>query len=269
MLKTSVLYECAERIEKQIRVKTYPLAIKLLKSEDEIPKEAKRPKRDFGYCLSLCQAFSISRREGITIAMMKEDMWCPEPVIGYGLAEPPQYFLDGYNRFPDNVESLEAGARWAREFPRFKVGEYIGIVSTPLMKVEFEPDVVIVYCDSAQLTRLMLAAAYRDGRDFLCRLSPHAACVYSVVIAVQNGDYQITVPCMGDRRRAIAQDDEMIFSIPKKKLNDFIIGLRAAHKLNMNIPFGFTMMPQYKMPESYAKIARLMGMKKADESEID
>ena len=70
----------------------------------------------------------MSRKQGTTLAMLKEDKWCFEPVIGFGMAEPPQYFLDGYNRFPGSVATLEAGSNWARAFPRLEVGEYIGVV---------------------------------------------------------------------------------------------------------------------------------------------
>jgi uncharacterized protein (DUF169 family) len=99
-----------DELERQLRLKTFPLALKLLEKEGDIPDGAQRPLKDFGYHLSLCQAFQISRRDGMALAMLKEDNWCPEPVIGYGLGEPPKYFLEGHNRYPHDVETLEAGS---------------------------------------------------------------------------------------------------------------------------------------------------------------
>jgi len=72
-----------------LKLKTFVLAIELLENKKDMPFVAKRPKKDFGYHLSLCQAFAISRREGISLAMLKEDMWCFVPVIGLGLAKAP------------------------------------------------------------------------------------------------------------------------------------------------------------------------------------
>jgi uncharacterized protein (DUF169 family) len=262
----NVLHGYAERINRQLQLTSFPFAVKLLEREEDIPEGAQRPKRDFGTCLSTCQGFSMSRRYGMSIAMLKEDMWCPEPVIGYGLAEPPKYFLNGYNRYPEGVETLEAGANWAREFPRFKVGKYVGIVSAPLMAANFKPDLVIIYCNSAQLLRLLLGIAYKDGRDVTSRFSGHAACVYAVVPAIQTGKCQVSVPCRGDRCRAGTQDDEMIFTIPRKKLEDLILGLE--HEGTGKIPTRFSMIPEYRLSVSYAKLARLMGMKKADGTEI-
>ena len=262
----NVFNEYGKRIEEQIRPKSYAIAIKMLEREEDLPEEAKRPKRDFGVCMSTCQCFSLSRMFGVTIAQLFEDMWCPEPVIGFGLAEPPQYFLDGHNRYPVGVESLEAGANWAREFPRFEVGRYVGVVSAPLRTASFEPDLAVIYCDSAQLLRLLLGIAYKDGRDITTLLGGHAACVYAVVPAMLKGECQAAVPCRGDRGRAGAQDDEMIFSVPQDKIGDLAFGLEQEG--TGTIPTRFSMTPEYKLSISYAEMARLMGMKKADGSEI-
>jgi uncharacterized protein (DUF169 family) len=258
--------EYGKQIEEQIRLKSYILAIKMLEYQQDIPSEAKRPKKDFGRCMATCQCFSLSRKFGETIAQLFEDMWCPEPVIGLGLAEPPQFFLEGHNRYPDGVKTLRAGANWAQKFPRFAKGQYIGIVSAPLTTASFEPDVAVIYCDSAQLLKLLLGIAYEDGRDITTVLGGHAACVYAVVPAMLHEQCQVAVPCRGDRSRAGTQDDELIFAVPKKQIG------RLAHGLQQtgtgSIPTRFSMKPEYRLSESYAELARLMGMKKADDTEI-
>jgi len=262
----NVLHKFAEEIEKHVRPATYPFAVRLLRPGEEVPEGAKRPKRDLGKCLSACQGFSLARRYGMSIAMLKEDMWCPEPVIGFGLAEPPQYFLEGYNRYPDGVETLEAGANWAREFPRLEIGQYVGVVAAPLSSVNFEPDVVVIYCNSAQLLRILLAVAFKDGRDITSQLSGHAACVYTVVPALKTGKCYVTIPCRGDRNRAGAQDDEIIFTVPRAKLDDLVLGF--GKEGTGRVPSTPMLVSEYKLSPSYAKMAGLMGMKKSDGSEI-
>lgn len=256
--------EYAQELDRYLRLRSYPIAVKMLQSEDEISENTKRPKRDFGHCLSTCQGFSISRREGISLAMLKEDMWCFEPVIGYGIEEPPDYFLQGHNRFPADVENLEASSNWAQDFPRFEPGKYIGIMFAPLSSADFNPDLVMVYCDPAQLTLLLYGSAYKDGSDITSRLSGHAACVYSVVPLMQTGKSQVAVPCMGDRTRAMAQDFEMIFSLPRGKMEDLIEGLGHISERDRSIPFGFTLQPEYELEESYFKIAKKLDMEQVD-----
>lgn len=259
--------EYGRRIEEQIRPASYPLAVRMLESAEEIPEGAKTPRRDYGACMSTCQCFSLARKYGETVAQLFEDMWCPEPVIGYGLAEPPEFFLEGRNRYPGGVASLQAGANWAQEFPRLEAGRYVGLVLAPLKTANFEPDIAVIYCNSAQLLRLLLGIAYEDGRDITTILGGHAACVYAVVPTILKGECQVAMPCRGDRGRAGTQDDELIFSVPKDKIG------RLAHGLEQggtgSYPTGFSMTQEYGLSESYAEMARLMGMKRADGSEIE
>ncbi len=259
MASLKVYQEYGEEIERRLRLKTFPLALKLLKRGEEIPEGAKRPQKDFGHHLSLCQVFQISRREGKIMAMLKEDHWCFEPVVGYGLGEPPDYFMQGHNRYPKDVATLEAGKHYAEEFPRLEVGKYIGIVSAPLKATSFEPDIVMIYCDSAQLCLLLLGREYKEGYNLKCSISGHAACVYGVVPALQSGECQVAVPCRGDHYRAMAADEEMIFTVPKNKLEDLVLGLRRIEATGSKLPVGYSFRPEYPLLESYKKIGEMMG----------
>ena len=259
MAELKVYQEYGEEIERRLRLKTFPLALRLLENEEDIPEGAKRPLRDFGRHLSLCQVLQMSRREGKIMAMLKEDHWCFEPVVGYGLGEPPEYFLEGHNRYPRDVETLAAGQNYALEFPRLEVGKYVGIASAPLRATSFEPDVVMTYCDSTQLCLLLLGREYKEGYNLKCALSGHAACVYSVIPALQGGECQVAVPCRGDRYRAMAGDEEMIFTVPRGKLDDVMLGLRRIEATGSKLPQGYSLLPEYPLQKSYKDIAGMMG----------
>jgi len=262
MTKLSILHNYGEEIDKRLRLQTFPLAVKLLEKEEDIPEGAQRPLRDLGYQLMVCQSFAMSRRDGATVAMLKEDMWCFEPVVGYGIEKPPQHFLDGYNRFPQDVKTPEAGSNYAREFPRLEYGKYIGVVSAPLATTSFEPDLVMIYCNTEQLSLLLLGREYNDGCNLKCNLSSHAACVYSVVPVMQNKDCHVAVPCRGDRYSGIAKDFEMVFTVSKEKLEDLLLGLRYVEEHgNSKLPKGYQMKPDSFLPEAYGEIAKILGMR--------
>ena len=260
MTKLSDLHNYGEEIDRRVRLQTFPLAVKLLEKESDIPEGAQRPLRDLGYRLATCQGFAKSRREGTTVAMLKEDMLCFEPVVGYGIEKPPQYFLDGYNRYPHDVETLEAGSHYAQEFPRLEYGKYIGVVSAPLTKANFEPDLVMIYCNTEQLSLLLLGRECKDGYHLNCNLSSHAACVYSVVPVMQNGDCCVAVPCRGDRYHAMAKDFELVFTVFKGKLEELLNGFKYVEKDGSKLPRGYDLNPYYPMRESYAKISEMLGM---------
>ena len=74
MPKISVFHERGGEIRNLLRLKTLPVAVKLLEEEEDIPEGAKRAISYWGHHLALCQGFSMSRREGTLVAMLKEDM---------------------------------------------------------------------------------------------------------------------------------------------------------------------------------------------------
>jgi uncharacterized protein (DUF169 family) len=263
MQETDTFNEYGKEIDQRLRLRSFPLAVKLLNSEREIPDGVKRPKRDYGYHLSACQCFYTLRSrysQDLSIAMLKEDMWCPEAVIGYGMAEVPEYFFEGHTRFPAVVSSLEAGRNWAQAFPRLEPGKFVGILAARLSSAEFKPDVVIIYCNSAQLRTLLSAAAWENGKDPVCRMSAAGACVYGVVPSIQSGECHVAVPCTGDRKWAMAQDDELIFSIPERRMDGLLKALRYSDSHGRLVASHPRVMPEYKLEESYAKLARMMKM---------
>jgi uncharacterized protein (DUF169 family) len=255
------LHEFGRELERRIRLQTFPLAVKVLRRENEIPAEAFRPMGHSGYHLATCQGLALSRREGTLVAQTKEDMWCPESVIGLGLAEPPRFFLEGHHRFPQSTESLEAGSVWAQAFPRFEPGECVGVLSAPLTEARFIPDVVVIYCDAHQLGTLLLAASSKTGHEVTCTVSSKGACVYSIVAPVKNEGYQVTAPCPGDRRYAMAQRDELIFSLHRRKVPELLTSLRYLDQYAYRLPLRCIMHPEAELPENYVELGKMIGMR--------
>jgi len=220
-----------EELEKLLLLRTSPIAVKMLEKEEDIPKEAIRPKRDRGYHLAQCQAFAMTRRQRETIAMLKEDNWCWAPLIGYGLVE----HIEGHPDLPliYIVENMEAARKVAKNFPRFEYGKYIGIVSAPLKAASFEPDLVLVYSNTAQLRSMLLAVKYTEGHLVKSEFDPIDSCVYSTVPVILNGQYRITLPDPGEYERAMAEEGEIIFSVPPAKMEELISGLRFFEERKM------------------------------------
>jgi len=259
MINLKNLHENAKEIKNKLSLMTYPLAIKMIKNEKEIPKDAIRPFKDMGYHLDNCQAFSMSRRGQKMVAMTKEDMWCMAPFVAFGFVKPSKKWLEGQHRTVSGI-NLEARKKAVQSAPRFKVGEYMGILSAPLEKCCFEPDMFLIYCDTYQLTHILLAKDCIDGVNVTSTLSGHGACILAVVPVIQNKISWVSIPCRGDRGIAMAQNDEVIFSAPIEILGDFIKAFRYLEEHGQQIPFDLELLPERKLKDGYADIGRTMGI---------
>jgi uncharacterized protein (DUF169 family) len=233
-----------EELENLLGLQTSPIAIKMLEKEGDIPEGAIRPKRDRGYHLAQCQAFALSRRDRVTVAMLKEDNWCPGPVTAYGLV-PKSDGSDG---------------RAAITFDCFEYGKYIGILTAPLRKASFEPDAVIIYCDTVQL-RIMLLSLKTEDRPLIKSNFFPLSCSNAVVPVILNGEYWINLPDPGEYARALTIAGEMMFSVPREKIAELTVNLRQFDRNESGFEHGQMMMrPDFPQPELYKKVFEAWGM---------
>jgi uncharacterized protein (DUF169 family) len=241
-------------------LRTYPIAIKMLKNESETPKGAVRPKRDLKTHYSACQAFGIVRRRGTTLAMFLEDHWCFEPIIGYGLAEPPKDFMEGSGS-AFFVESKEGAKKRSNEIALLPHGKYAGMVLAPLHKANFSPDLTMIYSNASQLRHMLFAYMQKNGCRVTSTLDPLWSCVHSIVPSLLKGTCEVTVPDPGDFERASAGDDEMIFTVPAANMKELMDGVYHYEKMGMGYrSFGRDLKGDFQQPTFYQQYFKQWGL---------
>ena len=260
MISLDEVHKNGTELEQWLRMRVHPIAVRMLTSREEVPEDAVIPTRDWGHKFALCQAFAKAQRDGLTIAMFKEDMWCFEPVEGLGLGERVPTFLEGHHRYPDSVRDLEAAAEWCRNMPHFEYGQYQGIVCAPIGSCSFMPDVVVMHVNGMQSSQLLIVKNWIDGKDIRAQLSGHAACIYAVVPAMKEQTCYLAIPCKGDRRLASAQDDEILFTLLPELLPDFIEGARFLQEHRWGIPMIQEYKEEYDLKPKYAELGEMLGM---------
>ena len=260
MITLEEIRKYGTELEMWLRMRAHPIAVKMLKSKDEVPDDAMIPTRDWGHKYSLCQSFAKSQRNGWTVAMFKEDMWCFEPVVGLGLVEKTPHFLEGHHRYPDSVRDLKAASNWCKNMPHFDYGTYKGIVSAPINTCSFIPDVIVMHVNGMMTSQLLIVQCWIDGMDLNCQLSGHAACVYATVPPILKKQCNVAIPCKGDRRLAAAQDDEILFSLPPEMLPDFIEGINFLQERNWGIPMLQEYKEEYDLKPGYKKLSDHLGL---------
>jgi uncharacterized protein (DUF169 family) len=241
-------------------LRTYPIAIKMLKSEGEIPKGAVRPKKDLGTHYSACQAFGIVRRRGTALAMFLEDHWCFEPIIAYGLVEPPKDFLEGSGS-AFFVENKEAAKERSSKIALLPQGKYAGMALAPLHKANFSPDLTMIYSNASQLRHMLFSLMLKNGRRVTSTLDPIWSCVHSIVPSLLNGTCEVTVPDPGDFERASTTDDEMIFTVPAGRMKELMDGVYRYEKMGMGYrSYGRDLRGDFQQPPFYLDYFKKWGL---------
>ena len=223
----------SRELRDMLLLRTEPIAVKMIEDESEVPENAIRPLRDLGKHMALCQAFSYARRDRKTICLEKEDHWCWTPLICLGCVDcsvgtKPFEVVTSVLGIEDRAKSADFFAG----FPRLPMDKYRGIVTAPLSNCPFEPDVVLIYTGNGQLRTMVLAIKSKTGTVIKTELDGIDSCIYSVVVPMQTGEYQVTLPDLGEQERAATEEYEIILSVPKGRMDELMDGLRALEKRN-------------------------------------
>jgi uncharacterized protein (DUF169 family) len=246
--------ELAAEIEKYIRPATFPVAVKMIKPGEPLPKRCKRPKDDLGFETAICQAVGLARRYGWTLAVGNEDISCPITKAFFGFEERVPYLTEGHACAGMYTADAEAGARTEATIPCFQHGEYKYYVAGALHRVDYDWDVLIVYGNSAQIMRLVTGALYKGGGAMQSQTAGRVDCADLVIGAMQSGECQFVLPCYGDRLFGGTTDDEMAFSLPKAKVAELVKGLEGTHKGGVRYPIPSYLRYTAEFPESYQKL---------------
>ncbi len=235
---------CGEELEKILLLKTSPVAVKMIQKKADIPAGALRPKKDRNYHLAQCQAFAMTRRERTTIAMLKEDHWCPAALMAYGMVPLPE----GMN--PTRMHPYEC----------FDYGKYIGVLTAPLKTAAFKPDVVIIYSNTSQLRSLLLSFGHDEVLQVNGRFFP-PSCAHAVVTPMLKGGYWVVLPDPGEYQRALCDEGEMMFAVPAEKVPGLLVGLNKfqgqgfAYRNNY-----YFMQGDFPRPDFYKKMFKDWGL---------
>ena len=246
MVTAKEFNEYGTTLENWLPFRTSPLAVKMLESEADIPEEAYRPYRDDGIHYSQCQAFALSRRDKKTVAMLKEDNWCPAPITAYG--------LDERQERPDMVPGQAMG------YYCFEPGKYIGILTSPLKHTTYVPDLVLMYPTTNQLRSLLMTIPPEDVENINTRFFA-PSCTYTIVNPIQSGQYWIVLPDGGETTRALAEDGEMMFSIPAHKMAGMMSNVKQMQERMGRFWFDAKyMLNDFPQPPHYINAFKMWGM---------
>lgn len=262
MESTNRNMDISRRLHDMLILRYEPIAIKMIKNESDVPTGAIRPKRDLGKHMALCQAFAMTRRDKKTFFIDKTSEWCWNPLIAFGLVECREG-SDSFNLVCKflGMNDPDAAKAFFADFPTLPYGEYAGILVSPLSACTVEPDVVLIYCNNAQLRQLVWAVKNITGKLISTQLDAIDSCAYSCVMPMKTGDYRVTLPDIGEYERAGAEEGEIILSVPGKKLDELMTGMAAFYDRGM----GYTQLTRemeldFSRPPFYNELFSMWGL---------
>ncbi len=237
-----------DQLNKYLRLATFPVAVKLLQNPEELNeiKFLKKPEEE----VALCQLFSYARYYGWTMGCVKEDNVCPLAGISIGFEETHKLFEEGAFFVGRYNETKKAAKKTTETMPKLPFGQYNAIVSGALNRIDFQPDLILIWGNSAQIMRIIQGSLWKKGGRISMSTFCDGVCADIISNALLTGELQIAFPCLGDRRFGNATDTDLIASIPMEKVDEIIEGMEKTHRAGTRYPIPY----QISTPEFFLKL---------------
>jgi dephospho-CoA kinase len=225
------------RLEQLMRLKSFPVAFKLLENKEElndVPFIRKAQHKS-----TLCQLINLVKSFDWTVGADLDDFMsamCPSII---GLTEVPEFMADGTFRSIVWTKSRADGKKYENGVPRIPTGKYEAVVMAPLVYNPFDPDIVLIYANPAQMILLINAIQFEDYEvmEFFC--VGESSCSDAIARCYNTGKPSLTIPCYGERRYGHAQDDELVMALPAGLIDKALHGMETLYKRGIRYPISY------------------------------
>ncbi len=215
--------EYNEVIKSKVKLTCKPVAMKLLKSEDEIPEGFDLIDEKVRHCEMVRKA-SLGEKFYSTV----EEQLCLGGAGAIGLRDMPEKLANGEKYYSlGRFKDLETAKNLTSELSIIE-DTYWGMLYAPLEEADFEADVIQIITEPVGGMKLAQSIVYGTGN----KINPNFAGIQSLCgDAFSNPfiekDVNFTLGCDGSRKAADIKDYEMAIGISGEKIEEVIDGLKA------------------------------------------
>jgi len=226
------------RLELLMRLKSFPVAFKMLEKKEEldgIPFLRRMDRKR-----TLCQMITLVRNFDWTLGAGLEDFQGPLCASIIGLTDTPELFKDGTFRSVVWVQTKEDGKKYEESIPRIPLGKYEAVVMAPLVYNPFEPDIVLIYANPAQMILLINSLQFENYEVMHFSCVGESSCSDAIGRCYLTGKPSLTIPCYGERRFGHAQDDDLVMAVPAGMMEKALRGMEALYRRGIRYPISFS-----------------------------
>lgn len=214
-----------QELIKHLKIRTSPVAVKLIPKGAEIPEGIKKAKENMTHC----QFVDKVRRTREEFYTLNKNQMCKIGAGAMGLGSIPNDLVSGelyYKEF-ELFSTLSASRRTVEMIPILPPNSTEAVLYSTLEKTSFIPNVVMVIGNPKQMMLLTQAVMYGiGGRLETSFAGAQSVCSDGVVQVYKEGKVGVTIGCTGSRAYATLTDEEMIMGIPIELLADVVSGLK-------------------------------------------
>ena len=170
----------------------------------------------------------VEAQEGHAFYVTREEFTCIGPLLLGMVAEEPVFESGRVGPRLGAFRDERANRRVYQYLPRLNRNSVKYVAFSPLDKINFEPDLLIIMATVTQAEVLMRAKAYSSGEMWTAKGTPVAACAWLYIYPLQTGEinFNVTGFGFGMRSRRLFPEGRILLTIPWDRLPGLLQNLK-------------------------------------------
>jgi uncharacterized protein (DUF169 family) len=225
--------ELSDKMDRLLRLKASPVAYKRLEKLAELDKIPGVMRLDRH--ASFCQVPAMVRTMGLTIGATRDNFGgrCAR-INGLAASSEKQVAWEAEAFATSWFANIEEAKKQMAAYPTVPPGE--AVVLAPLAAGKFEPEVILIYGNPAQMMLLMNGLQFKDYERFQFFFIGEGSCADGLAQCYTTGKPALAIPCMGERAFGAVTEDEMVMALPPKMMAKAVEGLESLKARGVGYP---------------------------------
>jgi len=199
--------------------------------------------------MALCEMLKRAQ-EGNAFFVDEKNHTCEAGLYVLGQADAPEPFISG--RFGAGLQIFEeprSASRLYLDLPKIARDVVHYVAFSPLDKLPFDPDVLVLLANTSQTEILLRSMSYRTGQMWQSKFSAAIGCAWTYIYPYLTGELNYTITGLGHgmKRRKLFPEGLQLISIPFDLLSSLLQTLQ-------DMPW---VLPAYK-PDGLEFVRRLL-----------
>ncbi|MBN2059240.1 MAG: dephospho-CoA kinase, partial [Deltaproteobacteria bacterium] len=151
-------------------------------------------------------------------------------------------------------------AKYEASIPRLPMNTYEAVVMAPLVYKPFDPDIVLIYANPAQMMLLINSLQVEDYEVMKFYCVGESSCSDAIARCYLSGKPSMTIPCYGERRYGHAQDEDLVMALPAGMMEKALRGMETLYRRGIRYPISYAGAEQdltKAFPLSYGGLSEL------------
>ncbi len=229
--------DISNELSQLLRLKTAPVAYRRLEKISEL--DAIKNVFRVPHLSSFCQVLFMARIQRLTVGVTRTDKVNDRCMRIHGVKSASEKSMNAEAAILSTTwfASPEDALAQQKDTPRIPMGE--AIVVAPLDKDKFEPEVILVFGNPAQIMMLMCGMQKEKYERFDFSFVGEGSCADSLAGCYNTKKPCLSIPCFGERSMGQVADDELIIALPPAEMERAISGLKKLGKIGFKYPIAF------------------------------